>query len=89
MTPLTKPVRRKTNEYRRDRSKLRAIIVSIYPAGYMGLRLEGTQREETIPIQAAYERAVKMRLAAEDQEKLKRKADKAGVSVTVYARRRK
>ncbi len=76
-TQLTKPVKRKSNEVRRDRGKYRAIIITIYPAGFIGLRLEGTRTEETIPIEAAYERAVKMRLAFEKTEKEKaRKAKK-------------
>jgi hypothetical protein len=87
-TDLKKPVKRRTNEQRRDVGKFRQIIVTLYPAGFIGLRLEGTRREETLPIQAAYERAIKMRLAAEAQEKLKRKADKAGLSVAAYARRK-
>jgi hypothetical protein len=37
------------------------------------LRLQGTRREETIPIEAVYERAVKMRLALEQAEKRKRR----------------
>lgn len=79
VTHLSKPVKRRTNEVRRDRSKIRAIIIAIYPAGYLGLRLQGTRREETIPIQFVFERAVKMRLASEQLEKArKRKAKLAG-----------
>jgi hypothetical protein len=70
-TILHKPVRRRTREVRRDRGKFRAIIVTLYPAGHIGLRLHGTRREETIPIEAVYERAVKMRLALEQAEKRK------------------
>lgn len=78
-TQLTKPVKRKSNEVRRDRGKSRAIIITIYPHGYIGLRLEGTRKEETMPIQVAYERSVKMRLAFEQLERArKRKAKKAG-----------
>jgi hypothetical protein len=73
-TALYKPVRRRTRELRRDGGKLRAVIVTLYPAGHIGLRLHGTRREETIPIQAVYERAVKMRLALEQAEKRTRRA---------------
>jgi hypothetical protein len=72
-TTLSKPVKRRSNEVRRDRGKYRAIIVTLYPAGYIGLRLQGTRREETIPIEAAYERAVKMRLALEKAERKKKR----------------
>jgi hypothetical protein len=72
-TILHKPVKRRTRELRRDRGKLRAIIVTLYPAGHIGLRLHGTRREETIPIEAVYERAVKMRLTLEQAEKRKQR----------------
>lgn len=75
MTPLYKPVRRRTGIVRRDRGKMRPIVVTMYPAGTLGLRLLGTRREETIPIEAVYERAVKMRVALEQAERAaKRKA---------------
>jgi hypothetical protein len=72
-TTLHKPVKRRTNEVRRDRGKLRAVIVTLYPAGHIGLRLQGTRHEETIPIEAVYERAVKMRLAFEQAERRKKR----------------
>ncbi len=75
-TKLTKPVKRRSNELRRDRGKYRAIVVTIYPAGFIGLRLEGTRKEETIPIQATYERAIKMRLAFEKAEKARKRKEK-------------
>jgi hypothetical protein len=37
------------------------------------LRLQGTRREETIPIEAVYERSVKMRLAMEQAERRKKR----------------
>jgi hypothetical protein len=75
-TQLTKPVKRRSNEVRRDRGKSRAIVITIYPHGYIGLRLEGTRSEETLPIQAAYERAIKMRLASAQLEKARAKKAK-------------
>lgn len=75
-THLKKPVKRRTNELRRERGKSRAIIIAVYPAGFIGFRLEGTHREETIPIQAAYERAIKMRLAFEKADKERRRREK-------------
>lgn len=88
-TTLNKAVKRKTHEVRRDRSKIRNLVITLYPAGHIGLRLEGTRSEETIPMQAVYERAVKMRLAAEAQAKLQKKADKAGVPLRVYVQRKR
>ena len=65
MTDLNKPVRRRSNAFKRDRSKLRRIVVTIYPGDYLGLRLEKCRQEETLPLTAAYDVAVKMRVAAE------------------------
>jgi hypothetical protein len=48
-TPLTKPVKRKSHETVRERSKLKRIIVTIYPAGFIGLRLEKNRTEERLP----------------------------------------
>jgi len=88
-TTLNKPVKRRTNEIRRDRSKYRNIIVTLYPAGHIGLRLEGTRSEETIPMQAVFERAVKMRIAQQETDKLRKKAEKAGVSLAMYVKRKR
>lgn len=68
-TKCTKPVKRVSGEVYRDRSKYRNIVVTIYPAGFLGLRLQGTRREETLPIVTAYEQAVKARVALERMQK--------------------
>jgi hypothetical protein len=49
-TTLDKPVTRRTNEVRPDRGRRRAVIVTRYPTGHVGLRSQGTRREEAIPI---------------------------------------
>lgn len=89
MTPLKKTVTRRSEELIRDRSKFRRLIVSIYPSGYIGIRPEKCRTEETITIKAVWEQAVKSRVAMEAKAKLQKKADKAGVSITVYARRKR
>lgn len=76
MTDLTKPVRRRSNELKRDCGKLRRIVIAIYPAGFIGLRLEKTRREEVLPLSAAYDVAVKMRVAAERAERAARRKQK-------------
>ena len=76
MTPLSKPVTRRSHEMRRDRSKLRRIVVTLHPAGYIGLRLERTRREEVLSLAAAYDVAVKMRVADEKAEKARQRAEK-------------
>jgi hypothetical protein len=62
MTPLKKSVTRRSEELYRDRSKFRRIVVTLHPAGYLGLRLEKCRREETLSIRAAYETAVHTRV---------------------------
>lgn len=76
MTKTTKPVRRVSSEYVRDRSKMRALVVTIYPGNFIGLRMLGTRREETIGLRSCYDLAVKMRVYHERAEKAK--AKKAG-----------
>lgn len=72
-TALNKKVTRRSNELKRDRSKLRRIIVTIYPAGYVGLRLEKCRTEETMSLSALYDMAIKSRVAKEKAEKTKGK----------------
>jgi hypothetical protein len=72
-TDLTKPVRRRSSSLKRDAGKLRKIIVSMYPAGFIGLRLEKCRREETFDIAALYDLAVRSRVLRERQEKKKAK----------------
>jgi hypothetical protein len=62
MTPLKRAVRRRSEELYRDRSSYRRIVVTLYPAGFIGLRLEKCRHEETLSIRAAYETAVKTRV---------------------------
>lgn len=72
-TRLNKVIARKTDVRIRDRSKYRAIVVSLHPAAddksYIGLRLEKCRQVETVPIDAVYSLAVKMRVARERAEK--------------------
>lgn len=88
-TKLNKQIKRITNELRRDRSHNRNIIITLYPSGVIGLRLKGLRSEETIPMQVVYERAVKMRLAAEQRTKDEKRAAKAGVPYHTWCRRKR
>jgi len=65
MTPLKKAVTRRSEELMRDRSKYRRIVVTLYPAGFIGLRLEKCRREETLSIRGAYETTVQTRVMRE------------------------
>jgi hypothetical protein len=57
MTPLKKAVTRRSEELMRDRSKFRRIVVTLYPAGFIGLRLEKCRREETLSLRLRNRRA--------------------------------
>ena len=65
MTPLKKAVTRRSEELYRDRSTYRRIVVTLYPAGFIGLRLEKCRHEETLSMRAAYETAVQTRVSRE------------------------
>jgi hypothetical protein len=73
MTPLKKAVHRRSEELMRDRSKYRRIIVSLHPGGFIGLRLEKCRRTETLSLRAAFECAVRSRVAFERAQKQKDK----------------
>jgi len=73
MTPLTRKVTRRSSETYRDRSKMRRIVITLYPTGIIGLRLEKTRQEEMLSLRLAYETAVRTRVAFERARKAKRK----------------
>lgn len=73
MTDLSKPVRRRTHQTVRDGRKPRRLVVTLHPSGILGLRLERSRREETIPLEFCYFAAVKSRVLRERAEKRKGK----------------
>jgi hypothetical protein len=77
MTPLKKAVTRRSEELYRDRSRYRRIVVTLYPAGFIGLRLEKCRHEETLSMRAAFETAVKTRVMRERSEQDKGKSRRA------------
>lgn len=77
MTPLKKAVTRRSDQLYRDGSKRRRIVVTLYPAGFIGLRLEKCRREETLSIRAAYETAVLTRVMRKYAERRKGKSSLA------------
>ncbi len=74
-TKLNKPVSRVSGETVRDTGKFRPLVVTLYPAGLIGLRPMGTRREEVYPLASIYDLAVKARVSA---EKAAKKAAKKG-----------
>ena len=56
---------RRSEDLYRDRSTYRRIVVTLHPAGFIGLRLEKSRREETLSMRAAYETAVQTRVMRE------------------------
>lgn len=76
MTKLTKKVQRESDASVYERSKYRAIIVSVEPPDRIGFRLKGTQRSYTLPIamcfRIAVEAEVESRRALKKRAKLKK-----------------
>lgn len=73
MTPSTRPVRRLTSAYVRERG-LRP-LVAVLQDSILTLRPKGLRREEVLDLAAAYSLAVKMRVA---RERAERKAKRKG-----------
>lgn len=76
MTPLDKPVSRKSNAIVRDRGVFRQLVVTLYPTGVLGLRPAKTRQEERVTLESCYSLAVKQRVAKERAEKLAKKKGK-------------
>ena len=72
-TKLEKQVSRVSKESVRDGSKWRKLVVTIYPNGTIGIRPQGTRREELSTLEGVYHSAVKARVAAARAAKLKAK----------------
>lgn len=72
MTRLTKPVRRTSDATVRDGRKRRELVITLYPGGFMGLRMAKCRTEETIPLDTVYCLAVKLRVQSERKQKGKR-----------------
>ena len=64
-TPLNKSVSRVCQERVRDGSKYRNLVITLYPSDDIGLRPQGTRREERYPLEAVYHIALKARVASE------------------------
>lgn len=62
----------------RDGSKLRALVVTIYPHGFLGLRPKGTRREEIVTLAHCWSLAVKQRVAHELADKKAARAARRG-----------
>ena len=73
MTPLTKPVTRRSETVIRDGGTRRRLVVTIYPNDTVGLRPERTRREERITLDAVYACAIKARVRHEQAEKRAKK----------------
>ena len=74
VTALTKPVSRRADAaVVRERGKLRALVVTLYPSGVIGLRQERTRQEETITLAAVWSMAVRMRVRQEQADKKKQR----------------
>jgi hypothetical protein len=72
-TKLHKPVHRETEATIRDGSKQRTVIVSLLPGDVLSLRPKGTQRAELIAVSTVWMYALRLRVAAQQAEKLVRR----------------
>lgn len=81
-TDLKKPVTRVSkNDMIRDKSKYRPLIVTIYPGSpkdgaYIGIRMQGTRKQETILLDTIYHQAIRGRVFREKMDKAKNKKRK-------------
>lgn len=64
-TPLTKPVSRLSHVKVREVGEERPLVVTLYPSGFIGLRPQGTRREETLSLDVIYDIALKARVRKE------------------------
>lgn len=60
MTELEKTIRRRTKATRYEKSKSRAIIVSLEASQEIGIRLEGTRQTYRLGVESVYELAVRV-----------------------------
>lgn len=63
MTDLVKTIRRRTVGQRRDRSRSRALVISLEPGDVVGIRMLGTRQTYRRSIEAVYEDAIRYHLA--------------------------
>jgi hypothetical protein len=66
-------VTRRSEELYRDGLKFRRIVVTLYPAGFIGLRLEKCRHEEALWLRATFETAVQTRVMRKQAERRKGK----------------
>lgn len=59
MTDLNKTVRRVTSAKRHEKSKTRAVVLSLEPPAQVGVRLQGTRQTYKLEAEAVYELAVR------------------------------
>ena len=72
MTNLNKPVKRVS----KSRVQQRPIVVTLYPGGFLGLRLKGRRREYQLGLDDLYWQAAKAEVRKKAREKAKKKAKK-------------
>lgn len=69
MTPLDKPVRRKTPLRLDNRREHAEYVVTLYPCGEIGLRKARCRHEERLSLSTVYMMAVKQRMTEEAKAK--------------------
>lgn len=67
MTDLRRTVKRVTIGRRRDRSKSRALVISLEPGDVVGVRMMGTRQTFRVSIEGVFEYAMRQHLARIDK----------------------
>lgn len=74
MTKLSAPIQRETTATVFERSQHRPVIVTLQPNNTIALRLKGTQRTYTLPVDQCYELAVKAEIEFNRRAKRRKRA---------------
>jgi hypothetical protein len=76
MRDVKKAIPRRVADLVRDGGRLRRLVVTVYPNGTIGLRPERTRREEVVSAGGIWQRAVRDRVVAERQAKIKARKER-------------
>jgi|GEM_PF-5308411 len=75
MTPITKPVRRRSSTFVKDGPRKGDLVVILHPT-FLTLRIAGSRREETVDYESAFFHAIKSRVFREKMTKAKERKEK-------------
>lgn len=76
-TPLDKAVSRVSYTVWRDKGKARRLVIKLHPEGLLGIRPQGTRREDFIDFASCLNIAIQRRAVAERARKAKERKERA------------